>query len=89
MKVCCLPVYMIDVYIPTVCEHVYGSLYGTLSYSEAGNVGRKFSDGIVWVDIETTGLDPDADRMLQIAVVVTDASMDAVIKVSIYVNMSD
>lgn len=31
---------------------------------------------IVWVDVETTGLDPDFDQLLEIAFVVTDADLE-------------
>jgi oligoribonuclease len=29
---------------------------------------------LVWLDMEMTGLDPDTDRIIEVAVVVTDAS---------------
>jgi oligoribonuclease len=29
---------------------------------------------LVWVDMEMTGLDPDNDRIIEVAVVVTDAT---------------
>ena len=31
---------------------------------------------LVWIDLEMTGLDPDADRIIEIATVVTDASLE-------------
>jgi len=31
---------------------------------------------LVWIDLEMTGLDPDRDRIIEIAVVVTDAQLD-------------
>jgi oligoribonuclease len=33
---------------------------------------------LVWLDMEMTGLDPDRDRILEVAVVVTDARLGAV-----------
>ena len=33
---------------------------------------------LVWMDLEMTGLDPDADVILEIATIVTDASLDVV-----------
>ncbi|MGE0174113.1 MAG: oligoribonuclease [Oligoflexales bacterium] len=33
---------------------------------------------LVWVDLEMTGLDPDTDEILEIAVVITDAQLNAV-----------
>lgn len=37
-------------------------------------------DPIVWVDLEMTGLDPDTDVILEIAVIVTDGMLDAVVE---------
>lgn len=37
-------------------------------------------DPIVWVDLEMTGLDPDTDVILEIAVIVTDGMLDTVIE---------
>ena len=31
---------------------------------------------LVWVDMEMTGLDPDADRIIEVAVVVTDSNLN-------------
>lgn len=33
---------------------------------------------LIWIDLEMTGLDPDRDRILEIATVVTDTSLDIV-----------
>jgi oligoribonuclease len=33
---------------------------------------------LVWVDMEMSGLNPDSDRVLEIAVVVTDATLDVI-----------
>lgn len=35
---------------------------------------------LVWIDLEMTGLDPDVDVILEIAVVVTDGSLESVIE---------
>lgn len=34
--------------------------------------GLKHRDNLIWLDLEMTGLDPDTDRILEIATVVTD-----------------
>ena len=34
------------------------------------------SSNLVWIDLEMTGLDPDVDRIIEIATVVTDASLE-------------
>src|SRR5690349_3034403 len=31
---------------------------------------------LVWVDMEMTGLDPDKDRIIEVAVIVTDAELN-------------
>lgn len=39
----------------------------------------RFSEmNLVWVDMEMSGLNPDSDRVLEIAVVVTDAELDVI-----------
>lgn len=39
----------------------------------------RFSEtNLVWVDMEMTGLNPDCDRVIEIAVVVTDAELDVI-----------
>ena len=39
----------------------------------------RFSEtNFVWVDMEMTGLNPDSDRVIEIAVVVTDADLDVI-----------
>jgi oligoribonuclease (3'-5' exoribonuclease) len=36
------------------------------------------SNRIVWVDCEMTGLDPDVDTLLEIAVIITDGDLNLV-----------
>jgi oligoribonuclease len=39
----------------------------------------RFSEtNLVWVDMEMTGLNPDSDRVIEVAVVVTDAGLDVI-----------
>lgn len=40
------------------------------------------SDALVWVDLETTGLDPDRDVILEVACIVTDSQLDEVVSYS-------
>jgi len=35
-------------------------------------------DGLVWVDLEMTGLDPDRDVIIEIATIVTDANLNVI-----------
>ena len=39
---------------------------------------RSSETNFVWVDMEMTGLNPDSDRVIEIAVVVTDAELDVI-----------
>ncbi len=34
------------------------------------------ADNLIWIDLEMTGLDPDHDRILEIATIVTDAQLN-------------
>lgn len=43
-------------------------------------MAEALKDPIVWVDLEMTGLDPDTDVILEIAVIVTDGMLDTVIE---------
>ncbi len=36
------------------------------------------SDYLVWIDLEMTGLKPDTDRIIEMAIIVTDANLDVV-----------
>jgi oligoribonuclease len=43
------------------------------------------ADHLVWVDMEMTGLDPDRDRVIEIAFVVTDAQLEVVAQAPVLV----
>ena len=34
------------------------------------------SDNLVWIDMEMTGLDPDVDRILELAIIITDSDLN-------------
>ena len=36
------------------------------------------ADNLIWIDLEMTGLDPDTDRILEIATIVTDAQLNEI-----------
>lgn len=36
----------------------------------------KQKDNLIWIDLEMTGLDPDKDRIIEIATIVTDANLN-------------
>ncbi len=45
---------------------------------------------LIWVDMEMTGLDPDHDRVIEVAVVVTDAGLDVIAEAPVYaIHQSD
>ncbi|MGD8637090.1 MAG: oligoribonuclease, partial [Gammaproteobacteria bacterium] len=37
---------------------------------------QKNPDNLIWIDLEMTGLDPDSDRIIEIATVVTDKQLE-------------
>ena len=42
-------------------------------------------DRLIWIDLEMTGLRPDADRILEVALVVTDASLATIAEAPVWV----
>lgn len=44
---------------------------------------------LIWIDLEMTGLRPDADRILEVALVVTDHALDIVAQAPVYVVHQD
>jgi oligoribonuclease len=50
----------------------------------------KSGDRLIWVDMEMTGLDPDNDRVIEVAVVVTDGELVTVAEAPVYaIHQSD
>jgi oligoribonuclease len=45
----------------------------------------KDDDRLIWLDMEMTGLDPDNDRVIEVAVVVTDAALNVVAEAPVFV----
>jgi oligoribonuclease len=51
---------------------------------------RPDGDRLIWVDMEMTGLEPDRDRIIEVAVVVTDADLAVVAEAPVYaIHQSD
>ncbi len=49
-----------------------------------------FSEKLIWMDLEMTGLDPETDRILEIATVVTNSNLEVVAELpSIVVHQDD
>jgi oligoribonuclease len=50
-----------------------------MSQSNAAARHERFSEfNLVWVDMEMSGLNPDSDRVLEVAIVVTDAELGVI-----------
>lgn len=43
------------------------------------------ADYLIWVDMEMTGLDPDRDRVIEVAMVITDAALEPVAQAPVLV----
>jgi len=37
-----------------------------------------YSENLVWMDLEMTGLDPEVERILEIATIITDSSLNVI-----------
>jgi len=56
----------------------------------AGAAVRPNEFNLVWVDMEMTGLDPDNDRIIEVAVVVTDADLNIIAEGPVFaIHQSD
>ena len=42
-------------------------------------------DNLLWVDMEMSGLDPDTDRVLEVAIVITDSQLNTVAEAPVFV----
>ena len=43
------------------------------------------NDPLVWVDMEMSGLKPDSDRILEIAMIITDAHLNVIATAPVWV----
>lgn len=63
-----------------------------MSQPPEANTSRhpRFSEAnLVWVDMEMTGLNPDSDRVIEVAVVVTDAELEVIAEGPVLVIRQD
>jgi oligoribonuclease len=44
---------------------------------------------LIWIDMEMTGLKPDTDRVIEVALVVTDANLDVIAEAAVLVVRQD
>ena len=42
-------------------------------------------NALVWLDMEMTGLNPDGDRIIELALVVTNSNLDIVVEAPVWV----
>jgi oligoribonuclease len=57
---------------------------------QAATVQRPNEFNLVWVDMEMTGLDPDNDRIIEVAVVVTDPHLNVIAEGPVFaIHQSD
>ena len=62
----------------------------TVSGNPAAAPQRPNEMNLVWVDMEMTGLDPDNDRIIEVAVVVTDADLNVIAEGPVFaIHQSD
>ena len=60
--------------------------------SAQNNSGKKLRNemNLIWVDLEMTGLDPEKERIIEVAVVVTDANLNVLAEAPVYaIHQSD
>jgi oligoribonuclease len=59
-------------------------------FEAPGTAQRPNELNLVWVDMEMTGLDPDNDRIIEVAVVVTDAHLNVLAEGPVFaIHQSD
>ncbi|MEW6463724.1 MAG: oligoribonuclease [Pseudomonadota bacterium] len=62
----------------------------TVSATPAASAHRPNEMNLVWVDMEMTGLDPDTDRIIEVAVVVTDMHLNVLAEGPVFaIHQSD
>lgn len=49
-----------------------------VSHASAGQSPQRDDNRLLWVDMEMTGLDPDNDKIIEVAIVVTDADLNVI-----------
>jgi len=42
-------------------------------------------DNLIWIDLEMTGLNPDTDRIIEVAIVVTDSNLETIAEAPVFV----
>ena len=42
---------------------------------------NKSDDNLIWIDLEMTGLDPEKEKIIEIATIITDSDLNVSLKV--------
>ncbi|PSN36513.1 hypothetical protein C0J52_05051 [Blattella germanica] len=63
---------------PRFCQAFH--VTGILARSDMSVLSRNASENLVWIDLEMTGLDVEKDQILEIACLVTDATLNSVVE---------
>ena len=57
--------------------------------SEQNNTAAPANEHLIWVDMEMSGLDPEKERILEIAMIVTDAHLNTIATAPVWVVHQD
>ncbi len=55
------------------------------SINSAKNIMAQDPNALIWIDMEMSGLNPETDRVLEIAIVITDAQLNTVVEAPVLV----
>ena len=54
-------------------------------FREAGSSMAQDQNALVWLDMEMTGLDPDSDRIIELAMVITNSNLEVTAESAVWV----
>ena len=59
--------------------------YALISLMRHGGIMAQNQNYLIWLDMEMTGLNPDSDRIIEIAMVITDAELETIVEAPVLV----